>query len=58
MFLGPNVWDPWQIIAQIVAVQCLYYLSYGLLLTGLLGETASDLCSWPGCAEKHVHLDF
>lgn len=61
MFLGPNVWDPWQIIAQIVAVQCLYYLSYGLLLWGLLGETAALIgCSLlpTNCAEQHSHLNI
>ena len=44
MFYGASVWDPWLIIAQIVTVQCLYYLSFGLLLYLLLGEPL--LCSY------------
>ena len=31
MFYGANVWDPLMIISQIVAMQCLCYLSLGLL---------------------------
>jgi hypothetical protein len=31
MFYGANVWDPLMIISQIVALQCLCYLSLGLL---------------------------
>ena len=38
MFYGANVWDPWLILAQIITVQCLFYLSFGLLLYVLLGE--------------------
>lgn len=41
MFYGASVWDPWLIIAQIVTVQCLYYLSFGLLLYLLLGKRKS-----------------
>lgn len=37
MFYGPKVWDPVLIISQIVAVQCLWYLSLGCLLWLLLG---------------------
>ncbi|KAK9903248.1 hypothetical protein WJX75_000688 [Coccomyxa subellipsoidea] len=43
MFYGASVWDPWLIIAQIVTVQCLYYLSFGLLLYLLLGPYVTHL---------------
>jgi len=39
-----TIWDPTLIIAQIIAVQSLFYLSYGFLLTcasSLLGANAS-----------------
>jgi hypothetical protein len=32
MFYGAMVWDPWLILAQIVCIQCLYYISLGILL--------------------------
>lgn len=38
MLYGPTVWDPVLIIAQIVAVQCVFYLGLGLFLTALVGE--------------------
>jgi hypothetical protein len=38
MFYGAAVWDPWLILAQIITVQCLFYLSFGLLLYVFLGE--------------------
>lgn len=37
MFYGPKVWDPVLIVSQIIAVQCLWYLSLGCLLWLLLG---------------------
>ncbi|CAM6093496.1 unnamed protein product [Calypogeia fissa] len=37
MFYGATIWDPWLIVAQIVCIQSLYYLSLGLLLTILVG---------------------
>jgi hypothetical protein len=37
MLYGSNVWDPLLIIAQIISVQCLYYLSLGLWLSIVLG---------------------
>mmetsp|Transcript_19402 Transcript_19402/g.58634 ORF Transcript_19402/g.58634 Transcript_19402/m.58634 type:complete len:214 (+) Transcript_19402:381-1022(+) len=37
MFYGPKVWDPVLIISQIVALQCLWYLSLCCLLWLLLG---------------------
>ncbi|CAL5222219.1 g4551 [Coccomyxa viridis] len=43
MFYGANVWDPWLILAQIVTVQCLFYLSFGLLLYVFLGPYVNHL---------------
>lgn len=37
MLYGREVWDPVLICAQIVAVQCLYYLGLGLLMSLLVG---------------------
>ncbi|GBG91849.1 hypothetical protein CBR_g53740 [Chara braunii] len=37
MFYGAIVWDPWLILAQITCIQCLYYLSLGLVLWVLVG---------------------
>ncbi|KAH7297794.1 hypothetical protein KP509_25G013200 [Ceratopteris richardii] len=37
MFYGAMVWDPWLIVSQIVCMQCLSYLSLGLLLWLLVG---------------------
>lgn len=33
-----QVWDPWLIIAQIISVQCLFYLSLGLFQMLFIGE--------------------
>lgn len=41
MFYGSQVWDPILIVAQIVTIQCLFYISYGLLLWILVGPYAS-----------------
>ncbi|KAF5453163.1 hypothetical protein F2P56_028087 [Juglans regia] len=38
MFYGSVVWDPWLIVAQIVCLQCLYYLTLGVFLTMLVGN--------------------
>ena len=38
MFYGTQVWDPVLIVAQIVTIQCLFYISFGLLLWTLVGE--------------------
>jgi protein SYS1 len=38
MLYGATVWDPLLIVAQIISVQCLFYLSLGLWLTVFLGE--------------------
>lgn len=43
MFYGAAVWDPWLILTQIITVQCLFYLSFGLLLYILLGGLQSFL---------------
>lgn len=37
MFYGAIVWDPWLILSQIVCIQCLNYVSLGLLLWFLVG---------------------
>mmetsp|Transcript_4185 Transcript_4185/g.4839 ORF Transcript_4185/g.4839 Transcript_4185/m.4839 type:complete len:174 (-) Transcript_4185:639-1160(-) len=42
MFYGATVWDPILIIAQIVSMQCLYYLSLGILQWLLLGTYVSN----------------
>ncbi|KAF2887108.1 hypothetical protein ILUMI_19065 [Ignelater luminosus] len=34
-------WDPWLIIAQIISVQCIMYVTLGLILA-VLGHVASD----------------
>ena len=41
MFFGPRTFDPVLIIAQIIAMQCLWYISLGCLLWLLLGEHAA-----------------
>ncbi len=38
MLYGPAVWDPVLITAQIVAIQCIFYLGVGLLMAMLVGE--------------------
>ena len=38
MFYGTQVWDPVLITAQIVTMQLLFYMSYGLLLWILVGK--------------------
>lgn len=43
MFYGAVVWDPWMIVAQIVCLQCLYYLTLGLFLGILVGTRVSRL---------------
>ncbi|KAF2301330.1 hypothetical protein GH714_022815 [Hevea brasiliensis] len=37
------VWDPWLIVAQIVCLQCLYYLTLGSFLSILVGTRVSRL---------------
>lgn len=43
MFYGAVVWDPWLIVAQIVCLQCLYYITLGLLLSILVGTRVSRM---------------
>ena len=43
MFYGAVVWDPWLIVAQIVCIQCLYYLTLGVFLTILVGTRVSRM---------------
>lgn len=43
MFFGAVVWDPWLIIAQIACLQCLYYLTLGLVLALLVGTRVSKM---------------
>jgi len=41
MFYGSNVWDPVLISAQILTIQCVFYLTFGLALWMLVGEPCS-----------------
>eukprot|EP00899_Mesostigma_viride_P008036 jgi/Mesvir1/17233/Mv07646-RA.1 len=43
MFYGASVWDPLLIIAQIVCLQCLHYLSLGVLLFLFIGSRVPAL---------------
>ncbi|XP_023547444.1 protein SYS1 homolog [Cucurbita pepo subsp. pepo] len=43
MFYGAVVWDPWLIVAQIVCLQCLYYLTLGILIATLVGTRVSRI---------------
>lgn len=43
MFYGVAVWDPWLIVAQIVSLQCLFYLTLGLLLSVLVGSRVARM---------------
>ncbi|XP_054781256.1 uncharacterized protein LOC129294956 isoform X1 [Prosopis cineraria] len=43
MFYGAVVWDPWLIVAQIVCLQCLYYITLGVFLSILVGTRVSRL---------------
>ncbi|KAH7423933.1 hypothetical protein KP509_12G081800 [Ceratopteris richardii] len=42
MFYGAVAWDPWLIVSQIVCMQCLSYLSLGVLLWLLVGTHAPE----------------
>lgn len=46
-------WDPWLIIAQIVSIQCIVYLSLGLLIT-LFGVIIDDTRTLDHVFEYHV----
>ncbi|KAI3777806.1 hypothetical protein L1987_47609 [Smallanthus sonchifolius] len=43
MFYGSVVWDPWLIVAEIVCIQCLYYLTLGVFMTVLVGTRVSRM---------------
>ncbi|KAG4199107.1 hypothetical protein ERO13_A05G129132v2 [Gossypium hirsutum] len=43
MFYGAMIWDPWLIVAQIVCLQCLYYLTLGVFLSFLVGTHVSHM---------------
>lgn len=43
MFYGAAVWDPWLIVAQIVCLQCLYYVALGAFAAILIGTRVSRL---------------
>ncbi|KAK6914914.1 Integral membrane protein SYS1-related [Dillenia turbinata] len=43
MFYGAVVWDPWLIVAQIVCLQCLYYLTLGIFMSILVGSRVSRM---------------
>lgn len=43
MFYGAMVWDPWLIVSQIVCLQCLYYLTLGVLMSILVGTRVPRL---------------
>ena len=38
MFYGSQTWDPLLITAQILTIQCIFYLTFGLALWILVGE--------------------
>lgn len=43
MFYGTTVWDPWLIVAQIVCLQCSYYLTLGVFTMVFLGARVPRL---------------
>ncbi|XP_061338528.1 uncharacterized protein LOC133285337 [Gastrolobium bilobum] len=43
MFFGSVIWDPCLIVAQIVCIQCLYYITLGLFLSILVGTHVSRM---------------
>eukprot|EP00803_Ostreobium_quekettii_P005106 evm.model.scf_611.2 EVM.evm.TU.scf_611.2 scf_611:44983-46466(-) len=43
MFYGAQVWDPVLIIAQITAIQCLFYIALGLLEWVVIGAYVPQL---------------
>lgn len=45
MFYGSQAWDPLLITAQILTIQCIFYLTFGLALWMLVGELSSSLQS-------------
>ncbi|KAJ1687938.1 hypothetical protein LUZ63_019328 [Rhynchospora breviuscula] len=43
MFYGAIVWDPWLIVAQIVCLQCLFYLTLGLFMSVLVATRVEHM---------------
>jgi hypothetical protein len=43
MFYGAMIWDPWLILAQIVCIQSLYYMSLGVFLWVFVGTQVPEL---------------
>uniref|UniRef100_A0A7I4BBY4 Uncharacterized protein n=1 Tax=Physcomitrium patens TaxID=3218 RepID=A0A7I4BBY4_PHYPA len=43
MFYGAMIWDPWLILAQIVCIQSLYYMSLGIFLWAFVGTQVPEL---------------
>ncbi|XP_075510512.1 uncharacterized protein LOC142546595 [Primulina tabacum] len=43
MFYGAVAWDPWLIVAQIVCLQSLHYLTLGIFLSILVGTRVSRM---------------
>jgi hypothetical protein len=39
MLYGQEVWDPVLIISKIIALQCIFYIGVGALMTMLVGES-------------------
>lgn len=37
------MWDPWLIVAQIVCLQCLYYVTLGIVFGVLVGTRVSRM---------------
>lgn len=54
MFYGAPVWDPALIVAQIVTLQCLFYLSLGALLFLFVGAPPSLYP--PCCTARFLQL--
>lgn len=50
-------WDPWLIISQIISVQCLMYVTLGVILT-ILGMLAGDSRTLDHIFEYHVSFFF
>ncbi|ONK76586.1 uncharacterized protein A4U43_C03F29850 [Asparagus officinalis] len=43
MFYGAAAWDPWLIASQIVCLQCLHYLTLGVLMSIFVGTRVSRM---------------
>jgi Integral membrane protein S linking to the trans Golgi network len=56
MFYGPRVFDPVLIVAQIVVLQCLWYISLGCLLWLLLGASMYAAYVFLGTLSVHCWI--